>query len=126
MYVNLKSILASGAAALLISGVAVAQTEPPPATSEQQALPTEQAPPAAAPAAEPAMEQTGDSAISEKVKAALQADPSLQGAEIAIETMNGEVQLNGYVGNPADVDKATAIAGSVEGVTNVKNNLQPK
>jgi osmotically-inducible protein OsmY len=60
------------------------------------------------------------------VKAALQADPSLQGAEIAIETMNGEVQLNGYVGNPADVDKATAIAGSVEGVTNVKNNLQPK
>jgi len=108
MYQHFKLILASGAAALLMAGGAVAQTE--------------QAPPAA----EPTMEQTSDSAISEKVKAALESDASLQGAEIAIETVGGEVQLNGYVGNPADVEKATAIAGSVEGVKGVRNNLQPK
>jgi len=107
MMKHLKPILASAFAALLIAGSAVSQTEPPAA-----------APQAAA--------QADDKAITEKVMAAISADPALQGAEIAVETVGGEVHLNGYVGNPADVQKAAAIARGVSGVKSVKNSLKAK
>lgn len=122
MFKHLKPILVSGFAALLVAGSAVSQTEPPPAP---QASP-QASPPASPPASPRAAEQAGDKAITEKVMAAISADPALQGAEIAIETVGGEVHLNGYVGNPADVQKAAAIARGVAGVKSVKNSLKTK
>jgi len=106
MNVHLKPVLASGFAALLLSGVAVsAETTSP----QMQAV-----------------EQVADSVITERVKAAIVADPALGGAEINIETVQGEVHLDGYVGKPADIQKAAAIALDVAGVKSVKNNLKTK
>jgi len=105
MNVKMKSILASGLAALLVAGAAVSET--PPATQL-------------------AAEQPDDGAITEKVKAAIAADAALAGADISVETKQGEVQLNGTVGNAGDVQKATALAFSVSGVKKVQNNLTAK
>jgi len=105
MNMNLKPVLASGFAALLLSGVAVSETTSP----QMQAV-----------------EQVADSVITEKVKAAIEADPALATAEISIETIQGVVQLNGYVGSSADIQKAAAIAQNVAGVKSVKNDLKTK
>jgi hyperosmotically inducible protein len=105
MNLKMKSILASGLAALLVAGAAVSET--PPATQL-------------------AAEQPDDGAITEKVKAAIAADAALAGADISVETKQGEVHLNGTVGNAGDVQKATALAFSVSGVKKVQNNLKSK
>lgn len=105
MNLKMKSILASGLAALLVAGAAVSET--PPATQL-------------------AAEQADDGAITEKVKAAIAADAALAGADISVETKQGEVHLNGTVGNAGDVQKATALAFSVSGVKKVQNNLKSK
>lgn len=105
MNLKMKSILASGLAALLVAGAAVSET--PPATQL-------------------AAEQPDDGAITEKVKAAIAADAALAGADISVETKQGEVHLNGTVGNAGDVQKATALAFSVSGVKKVQNNLKAK
>src|SRR5512134_1433368 len=105
MNLKMKSILASGLAALLVAGAAVSET--PPATQLSA-------------------EQADDGAITEKVKAAIAADAALAGADISVETKQGEVHLNGTVGNAGDVQKATALAFSVSGVKKVQNNLKAK
>lgn len=105
MNMTVKSILASGFAALLVGGTSLAET------------------PAAA---KLAAEQPDDGAITEKVKAALAADSALAGADISVETVQGEVSLNGTVGSAGDVQKATAIAFTVSGVRKVQNNLKAK
>jgi osmotically-inducible protein OsmY len=73
-----------------------------------------------------AVEQVADCVITERVKAAIVADPALRSAEISIETVQGEVHLNGYVGTSADIQKAAAIALNVAGVKSVKNGLKTK
>ena len=108
----LKPAIASAVAALLVSGAAVAQTEP---QTEPQ---TEQALAAAA--------QTDDAAINESVRAALAADTTLAGAQIDVQTKGGEVSLSGTVGNPGDIQKAASIAKGVPGVKAVKNGLKSK
>ena len=67
-----------------------------------------------------------DSVITTKVKALLAADEFLKSFEIGVETGKGVVQLSGWVGPQDAVDKAGQIAGSVEGVKSVKNNLNVK
>lgn len=106
MNLKMKSILASGLAALLVAGAAVSEETPP--------------------ATQLAAEQTDDGAITEKVKAAIATDAALAGADISVETKQGEVHLNGTVGNAGDVQKATALAFSVSGVKKVQNNLKAK
>lgn len=105
MKTTTKLMLASGLAALLASGASLAgETAPAPTAAEQSA----------------------DGAITEKVKAAFAADAALANAQITVETVQGEVRLNGTVGNAADVQKATAVAFGVTGVKKVQNNLTAK
>lgn len=64
-----------------------------------------------------------DAVITTKVKAAVLEESSLKSAEINVETYKGIVQLTGFVGSRAEIDKAVAVAGSVKGVTSVKNDM---
>ena len=98
-----RLVLASGLAALFAAGGAWSEEKPPVVA---------------------AAEQPDDGAITAKVKAAIKKDAALAGADIKVETVQGEVRLNGTVGNPADIQKATALAFGVAGVKKVQNNLQ--
>ncbi len=64
-----------------------------------------------------------DSVITAKVKAAIFNEGSLKSLQINVETYKGEVQLSGFVDSAQSVAKAGEIAGSVQGVKSVKNNL---
>jgi len=67
-----------------------------------------------------------DSVITTKVKAAIFNEPSLNSAEINVETFKGIVQLSGFVSSAADVKKAAELARSVKGVTSVNNDMRIK
>ncbi len=71
-------------------------------------------------------EYLDDSVITTKVKAAVFHEPSLNSAEINVETYKGQVQLSGFVATAADIDKAVKVARSVKGVTSVKNDMRVK
>jgi hypothetical protein len=78
----------------------------------------------------PTQESTGqymdDTAITTKVKAAIFNEPTLKSAEINVETFKGVVQLSGFVGSQADIQKAIAITQGVGGVKSVKNDMRLK
>lgn len=67
-----------------------------------------------------------DSVITTKVMTAIYDEPSLKVFQIGVETVNGVVQLNGSVNSERSVKKAGDIAGRVEGVIGVRNNLTVK
>jgi hyperosmotically inducible protein len=67
-----------------------------------------------------------DSAISTKVRAAILGEPTLQSAEIKVETFKGEVQLSGFVSSPAAEDRAVAVTRMVDGVVAVRNSIRLK
>jgi len=71
-------------------------------------------------------EYVDDSVITTKVKAAVFNEPSLKSSEINVETFKGVVQLSGFVGTDADINKAVEVAHGVKGVTSVKNDMQLK
>ena len=81
-------------------------------------------------AATPKQEGTGeyvdDTVITTKVKAAVFNEPSLKSAEINVETFKGMVQLSGFVGSQADINKAVEVARGVKGVKSVKNDMRVK
>lgn len=64
-----------------------------------------------------------DSVITTKVKAAIFEEPSLKTLQISVKTFKGTVQLSGFVDSAQSVKKAGEVAGSVEGVNAVKNDL---
>ncbi|MCE5275840.1 MAG: BON domain-containing protein [Deltaproteobacteria bacterium] len=64
-----------------------------------------------------------DSVITTKVKAAIFEEPTLKSLQIKVKTYQGVVQLSGFVDSDQRVKKAGEIAGSVEGVKSVKNDL---
>ena len=66
----------------------------------------------------------GDSWVTTKVKTAILNEPSLKVLQINVETYKGVVQLSGFVDNAASRAKAVEIARSVQGVTDVKNDLR--
>jgi osmotically-inducible protein OsmY len=78
-------------------------------------------------ASTPTRESSGqyidDSTITTKVKAELFADQSLKAFQINVKTFKGEVQLSGFVDTEQSAKKAGEVAGRVEGVKSVKNNL---
>ncbi|MCU0942470.1 MAG: BON domain-containing protein [Hydrogenophaga sp.] len=78
----------------------------------------------------PTRESTGqyldDTAITGKVKAAIFNEPTLKSAEINVETFKGAVQLSGFVGTQADINKAVSITQAVDGVRTVKNDMRLK
>lgn len=64
-----------------------------------------------------------DSAITAKVKEQLVAEPVTKAYQISVETLNGTVQLSGFVQTQAERSKAEEIAGGVSGVESVRNDL---
>ncbi|WP_445369601.1 BON domain-containing protein [Methylomonas sp. BW4-1] len=71
-------------------------------------------------------EYIDDSVITTKVKAMLFDEPHLRSGQINVETFKGVVQLSGFVGTQADINKAVEIARSVKGVESVKNDMRLK
>jgi osmotically-inducible protein OsmY len=81
-------------------------------------------------AATPKRESTGqyidDSAITTKVKAAIFDESTLKTLQINVKTYKGVVQLSGFVDSAHSVRKAGEVAGSVNGVVSVENDLVVK
>lgn len=67
-----------------------------------------------------------DTAITAKVKTALLADSDIKGLDVNVDTSQGVVTLKGEVSNQTQIDRAGKIAGEVEGVKSVVNNLSIK
>ena len=72
---------------------------------------------------ESAPQYVSDASLTAKLKADSIKDQSLQGFEIAVETLNHTVQLSGFVDTPQQKEQAAAIAQSVSGVQSVQNNI---
>jgi len=64
-----------------------------------------------------------DSVITGKVKAAILADEQLKVLQINVETFKQVVQLSGFVESAAMKSRAASVAGGVEGVRSVRNDL---
>lgn len=81
-------------------------------------------------AATPTKESTGeyidDSVITTKLKTAILNEPTLSSNQISVETFKGAVQLSGFVGSQAEIDKAGGLARDVKGVMSVKNDIRLK
>ena len=65
-----------------------------------------------------------DSWITSKTKIALFADDRVKGREVSVETVKGDVFLRGKVDSEESKRAAAEIARTIEGVKNVKNDLQ--
>jgi osmotically-inducible protein OsmY len=64
-----------------------------------------------------------DETITERVKEAVQDDPSLKSADINVETSKGKVQLSGFINTRAEINRAVKVAKGVKGVKSVKNDM---
>jgi len=67
-----------------------------------------------------------DSAITAKVKAALIGNPTTKARQIKVTTSHGVVELSGFVDSNEERDTAAQVAGAVQGVKGVDNELQLK
>ena len=67
-----------------------------------------------------------DSVITTKVKAAIFNEATLKTLQINVKTFKGVVQLSGFVDSAQSVKKAGEVAGSVNGVVSVNNDLVVK
>jgi osmotically-inducible protein OsmY len=64
-----------------------------------------------------------DKALAARIKTALYTDPKVKGTQVEVQTLNGEVQLSGFVDSQDAKDRAGEIASSTPGVVAVHNNL---
>jgi hyperosmotically inducible protein len=64
-----------------------------------------------------------DKEIQAKIKASLYKDPVVKGTQVEVKSLNGVVQLSGFVDSAEAKDRAGQIASSTSGVTQVYNNL---
>ena len=70
---------------------------------------------------------TSDAALTTKVKTALARDAGLGTAvDINVQSYRGVVQLNGFVNTREQIRSAGDVAGRIEGVSKVENNLRVK
>jgi osmotically-inducible protein OsmY len=67
-----------------------------------------------------------DTVITSKVKTALLADPDVKGTQVTVETLEGQVQLSGFVDSPAQAQRAVQLAGQVNGVNRVIDKMSVK
>ena len=78
----------------------------------------------------PTRESTGqyvdDTVITTSVKKAIFDEPTLKVAEINVETFKGVVQLSGFVQSRDNIATAVRVAGGVNGVKSVKNDMRLK
>ncbi len=68
----------------------------------------------------------GDAVITTKVKAALLKEQSTRSLSIKVTTNNGVVDLSGKADDSEQIDSAIRTAKAVDGVQDVKNDLQLK
>ena len=67
-----------------------------------------------------------DGIITSKVKAALLGDAKVKSFDIAVVTRKDEVLLSGFVDNQAQMDRAMEVAGGIQGVRLVSNQMSIK
>ena len=72
---------------------------------------------------ETAGEYVDDATISTKVRTALIRDPNTKMGQVGVETMQGTVQLSGFVDTQQAAAHAAEVARGVNGVKEVKNNI---
>lgn len=72
---------------------------------------------------ETAGQYVDDSTITTKVKAAILNDQGLKGMQINVETMQGVVQLSGFVDTAQQAAQAASDAQGVTGVKSVRNSI---
>jgi len=75
-------------------------------------------------AARDAKTEVADSWLTARTKIALYADERVKGSQVSVETVNGTVRLYGKVDSQEARTAAASIAGSIEHVKAVKNDLQ--
>jgi osmotically-inducible protein OsmY len=82
---------------------------------------------AAACAATPTAESTGgyvdDSTITAKIKSDLVQDKNVSAEQVHVQTYKGVVDLSGFVNSRAELSEARLVAGQVNGVKSVHDNL---
>lgn len=71
-------------------------------------------------------EYVDDAVITTKVKAAIFDDPAVKSGEVNVETFKGVVQLSGFVGSQAAMNRAVEVTRKVNGVKSVKNDMRLK
>ncbi|MEO8857848.1 MAG: BON domain-containing protein [Burkholderiaceae bacterium] len=64
-----------------------------------------------------------DTAITTQIKAALFKDPGVSGQQVSVETVDGVVQLSGFVNSASAKARAVSIARSVSGVRSIKDDI---
>jgi hypothetical protein len=106
----LKSVMAWTAMTVLCAAIALAQDNGAPAGNNSGAAPAAQG-------------QRTDGQIEMDVVQALDASQALKNDMITAATIQGEVTLSGTVSSDASKQLAESIAGHVNGVTKVHNNL---
>jgi len=67
-----------------------------------------------------------DPTITAGVRAAIAGDPALKVSGLGVETVQGVVQLTGFVGSADSVAAAASVARTVQGVKSVRNDLRLK
>jgi len=72
---------------------------------------------------ETAKAYAGDKRIAARIKTAMYADPAVKGTEVAVNVLNGQVQLSGFVDTPEAKQRAETIAATTPGVARVYNNI---
>ena len=72
---------------------------------------------------ETAGQYVDDSTITAKVKEAFVADPQVSAMQVNVETMQGVVQLSGFVNKKSTDQRALQLAQQVKGVKSVKDNI---
>lgn len=68
-------------------------------------------------------EYLDDVAISTKIRAKLVDDPQVKATQIGVETMQGVVQLTGFVDSRGSAQRAEQLARATPGVKGVRNDL---
>ncbi|GAB6051729.1 hypothetical protein JCM17960_05490 [Magnetospira thiophila] len=84
------------------------------------------APESAPPPSESVGEYIDDVVVSNKVRGAIVADKDLSIFKIDVKTYKGIVQLSGFVDTAEVRDHAAAVAATVDGVDQVRNDLVVK
>ena len=102
------------AAAALLATVGLAGCSKPPAS------------PVAASTAPTDGAQVSDIDVTEHVKTALLQSATLQGQEIAVSTLKGDVKLVGVLASRAQVDEAIRIARAAQGAHSIHDELTVK
>jgi hyperosmotically inducible protein len=113
------------AALVFAAGPAFAQTSADkPTMKEKVEQKTEQAGDKIKSTAQDAKTGVTDSWITSKTKIALFADDRVKGRQVHVETKSGKVILRGKVDSPEAKAAAAEVAKGIEGVKDVKNELQ--